>query len=68
MEFQEIEVTIDKKGQVHIHVRGAAGEICLELTAELEKILGSEILQREFTPEYQEKPKNTTQLRLENKT
>lgn len=68
MDFQEIEITIDKNGQVHIHVRGVDGESCLVLTEELEKILGNEVIQREFTPEYQNKPGNVLRPRTQSKT
>jgi hypothetical protein len=51
MELEEIEVTIDKDGQVQIQVRGVKGSKCLEITKELEKALGGEILTRIMTPE-----------------
>jgi hypothetical protein len=51
MELQEIDVFIDKDGNVRIEVRGVAGISCLELTAELEKVLGGEIISREMTHE-----------------
>ncbi len=56
MEIQEIEITIDKTGQVVIHVRGAKGMVCLDLTKDLEKALGGEVSDRQFTPESGEKP------------
>ncbi len=56
MEIQEIEVTIGKDGQVLIHVRGAKGTVCLDLTKDLEAALGGVLLNREMTPESQEKP------------
>lgn len=51
MEIQEIEVTIGKNGQVEIAVRGVKGKGCLDLTSDLEKALGSEVVSREFNPE-----------------
>ncbi len=51
MEVQEIEVVIDKDGQVQLHVRGVKGQACLELTAGLENALGSQVILREMTPE-----------------
>ena len=56
MEIQEIEVTIDKNGQVVLHVRGAKGLVCTDLTKDLEAALGGEVIDRQFTPEYEEKP------------
>jgi hypothetical protein len=51
MDVQEIEVTIDKNGQVHIQVRGVKGNACLEITRELEQALGNTVVEREMTPE-----------------
>jgi phage-related protein len=51
MELQEIEVTIDKKGQVKVHVRGVKGKQCLDLTKDLEKVLGAQVVAREMTAE-----------------
>ena len=51
MDVEEIEITIGKNGQVKLHVRGMKGKKCLVLTEELEKALGNEILDRQFTPE-----------------
>jgi hypothetical protein len=51
MEIEEIEITIGKNGQVRLHIRGIKGKKCLELTEELEKALGNEILDRQLTPE-----------------
>lgn len=51
MELQEIEVTIDKKGQVKLHVRGVKGQQCLDLTKDLEKVLGAQVVAREMTSE-----------------
>jgi hypothetical protein len=51
MEIQEIEVTIGKNGQVQIHVRGAKGKKCLDLTRELEQALGAAVVDREMTSE-----------------
>lgn len=51
MDLQEIEVIIDKDGQVKLMVRGVKGVACLELTRELEAVLGGQIEAREMTPE-----------------
>jgi hypothetical protein len=50
MEIQEIEIAIDKKGIVKVHVRGVKGKKCLELTQELENALG-QVIHRELTGE-----------------
>ncbi len=49
MEIQEIEVIIDKNGEVKIQVHGTQGTTCLDLTADLEAALGGEVLSREMT-------------------
>ena len=58
MDVQEIEVTIDNDGHVMLHVRGVQGDSCLELTKELEKVLGGNVLSREMTPEALDEPGN----------
>lgn len=54
METQEIEVTIDRNGNVQLHVRGVKGASCEELTRDLEEALGGEIISREATAEMYE--------------
>jgi hypothetical protein len=61
MDLQEIEVTIDQNGQVQVHVRGAKGDQCLDLTRGLEEALGGEVVLREMTPDALEEP-NPEQL------
>jgi hypothetical protein len=51
MELEEIEVFIEKDGQVRIEVRGVKGMACLALTKDLEMALGGQIEEREMTPE-----------------
>ena len=54
MELQEIDVFIEKDGQVKIEVRGVKGTSCLDLTKDLEAVLGDRIAEREMTPEADE--------------
>lgn len=61
MDLQEIEVIIGKDGQVQLLVRGVKGLTCLELTKELEAVLGGQIEAREMTPEAQETAKEQVQ-------
>ncbi len=65
MELQEIEVTIDKNGQVKIKVSGVQGESCLDLTQDLEAALGGQIESREMNSDsygsVQDKVKNRQQ-------
>ncbi len=50
MELQEIDIFIEKDGQVKLEVRGVKGPGCLDLTRDLEKALGGEV-EREMRPE-----------------
>ncbi|MEW5872052.1 MAG: DUF2997 domain-containing protein [Chloroflexota bacterium] len=63
MQIEEIEVTIDQDGQVHIHVSGVKGEACLELTQALEAALGGEVEERQMTSEALEPAPNRVQTR-----
>ena len=54
MEFQEVDVFVEKDGQVKIEVRGVKGMSCLDLTKDLEAVLGAQIEEREMTSEAQE--------------
>ena len=54
MELQEIDVWIDKSGNVKIEVRGVKGDGCLELTRELEANLGGDVESREMSSEFYE--------------
>ena len=54
MELQEIDVFIEKDGQVKIEVRGVKGTSCLDLTKDLEAVLGDRTIAREMTPEADE--------------
>ena len=49
--MEEIKVTIDGEGNVKVTVFGVKGAKCLELTEELEALLGGDV-EREFTSEY----------------
>jgi hypothetical protein len=51
VDVQEIEVIIEKNGQVRVQVRGVKGQGCLDLTAALEQALGGQIEAREMTAE-----------------
>lgn len=54
MELQEIEVTIEKDGQVRLRVQGVKGMACLDLTRDLEAALGGQVESREMTHEASE--------------
>lgn len=67
MELQEIEVIIGKDGQVQLLVRGVKGLTCLDLTRELEAVLGGQIEAREMTPEADENAAEQLQQRQQQK-
>jgi hypothetical protein len=54
MELQEIDVFIEKNGEVRVEVRGVKGTSCLTVTKDLERALGGQIESREMTPEASE--------------
>jgi len=60
MDLQEIEVTINKNGQVEVRVRGVKGTACLDITRGLEAALGGEIILREMSSEALDPPDHTT--------
>lgn len=52
-EIQEIDVTVSPDGMVKLEVRGAQGKKCIELTEEVEKLLGGVVIDRIHTDEYE---------------
>lgn len=53
LEPQELEIIINKDGNIEVRVRGSNGDQCLEMTRELEESLGK-LEHREYSPEYYE--------------
>ena len=51
-ETQEITVRLLPDGTVQVDVQGVRGKRCLELTKPLEERLGNEVMERNFTSEY----------------
>lgn len=51
LKLEEVEVEIAPDGTVKLWVKGVDGPRCIELTAELEALLGV-VLDRELSPEY----------------
>ena len=52
-ELQEIDVYIGPDGKVRIEVRGVKGEKCLDITRDMEQLLGGTILERDHTDEFE---------------
>ena len=59
MRREEITVTITPDGRAAVTVKGVGGPRCEELTAELEKALGT-IREKQRTAEYYQAQKRTT--------
>lgn len=57
--MKELEVVIDKTGEIRIQVKGIKGSSCLEFTESLEAALG-ELIHRELTEDYYESDAQTT--------
>ena len=56
MELQEIDVFIDADGKVTVEVRGVKGKKCLGITKSMEALLGGEVIDRNFSDEFNEAP------------
>ena len=50
---EKIEVTVDAEGKASIHIKGVKGKSCLDITKELDKILGAPE-SRELTAEFRQ--------------
>ncbi len=57
MEYQDIKVKIDKTGKVFIEVSGVSGKKCLELTKDVEEMLGG-LVERDYKPEFNDEDPN----------
>ena len=56
MELEEIEISIDARGHVQVEVRGVKGPRCLQITREMERLLGDCVLERTHTHEHDQQP------------
>lgn len=55
-QYEFVEILVDKDGNPQIHVKGVKGKSCTGVTDPLEKALGGQVIERHFTPEYNEEP------------
>lgn len=55
MDMQELEIQIDRDGNVIVHVKGVKGDDCLLLTRSIEGALGK-VTDRSLTHEHYEQP------------
>jgi len=56
MELQEMEIQVDREGNVNLHVRGVKGEECIMITKSIEEPLG-EIVERTLSGEFYQEQK-----------
>lgn len=54
MDIETVKVVISADGQVLIEVDGAHGPVCLQVTDDIVKILGGDVLSQQLTAEYYE--------------
>jgi hypothetical protein len=64
MNIEEIHINIDAKGKLSLSLNGVKGDSCLDITKELEALLGNEIEERKFSHEYYEKNSRSDENRL----
>jgi hypothetical protein len=50
-----VAITVHEDGTFELSVQGVKGPACEQLTADVEKLLGGEVLSRTHTAEYKEK-------------
>jgi hypothetical protein len=55
MDMQELEIQVDREGNVIVHVKGVKGDDCLLLTRSIEDALGR-VTDRSLTHEHYEHP------------
>jgi hypothetical protein len=59
-DIQEIDVKILPDGKVQLSLRGFKGPHCRQTTAELERLLGGDVILREHTADYTEASTEST--------
>ena len=62
-EIHEIEVVITNEGRMSVEIRGLKGQGCLEITKDIEQLLGGEILERKLTYEYDQQATSVLERR-----
>ena len=60
-ELQEVEISIDARGEVKVEVRGVHGPGCLDITRAMEELLGEVVVERTRTHEYDLEPQTGRQ-------
>ncbi len=65
MEQHDVEIEIDKMGEVHIHVKGAKGKACMSYVEFFEKLVGP-VREQQHTHEFYE-PDSKAKIELTEK-
>jgi hypothetical protein len=52
VDIETVKVVINADGQVMIEVDGAHGPVCLQVTDDIVKMLGGDVLSQQLTAEY----------------
>ncbi len=60
-ELHEIEISIDTDGRVKVEIRGRKCPACVEVTREMEQLLGGKVVERTHTHEYDQQPDEAEQ-------
>ncbi|MBX9572280.1 MAG: DUF2997 domain-containing protein [Candidatus Obscuribacterales bacterium] len=64
MNIETVKVVINADGQVMIEVDGAHGPVCLQVTEDIVKMLGGEVLSQQLTTEYYEEQGVSEHIRV----
>lgn len=62
MDVQEVEIFVETNGVIHIETKGVRGSACLDLTAEIEKVLGGRVQSREMKQDMHEEDPQAVRL------
>ena len=60
-EIQELDVLVLPDGKVKIEVRGVKGKKCIDITSNLEAVLGGKVIMRDFTDEFHQNEQESDQ-------
>ena len=64
MNIETVKVVINSDGQVVVEVDGAHGPICLQVTDDIVKMLGGEVLSQQLTSQYYEEQAVSEQVHI----
>ena len=59
-EIHEVEIIILPDGLLKVDIQGVKGKGCLDITREMEIMLGNDIIERNYTDEYNQQSESLT--------